>query len=126
MLINVTPKGLYEVPEGTFQAVCVEAEETQNKSVNPPAKTLRIVWELPDLQVDSFPRRASKTYKASLAEGSVLRRDLESWFGGDLSSGMFDTKTLVGKSALITIQHTRTPGYQSAARRVMRVQPPGS
>jgi hypothetical protein len=126
MLIHVTPKGLYDVPEGTFHAVCVEVYETYNKCLNPPAKSLRIVWELPDIQIDSVPCRASKMYHPSLAEGSMLRRDLHSWFGTDLKTGMFNTQTLVGKPGTLTIKHLSRPGRQRPALRVTSIQPPAT
>ena len=124
MLIQIPPPGLYDVPEGTFQAVCIDAHEIVIRAYNPPRQMLSVMWELPGLTAKGIPCRICKKYHPYLNKTSVLGRDLRNWFGQDLVEGVFNSDVLIGKPATVTVKHWRKAGYDRVIRHVVKVEPP--
>lgn len=123
MLIQIPSSDIYEVPEGTFQAVCTDAHEVVIRACNPPRQMLSVTWELPDVTAKGIPCRIRKKYHPFLNKTSVLRRDLRSWFGQDLAEGVFNSDSLIGKPATVTVKHWRKEGVEKVIRHVLKVEP---
>jgi hypothetical protein len=47
-----------------------------------------------------------------------------SWFGHDINARQFDTATLKGRDATVTIQLIENEGWEKAYRWVAQVEPP--
>ena len=54
---------------------------------------------------------SAKTMKPKLAKDSTLRNDLRTWFGHDINARQFDTATLKGKEAILTVQDIENEGW---------------
>jgi hypothetical protein len=103
MLIPVPPKDCFDVEPGRYKAKCVEVRDQDIPTCKGIVKGQRIVWELDIPGAANLRYLVGKNYEPTLAKGSVLRTDLRSWFGHDIKGRQFDTVTLKGKEALITV-----------------------
>src|ERR1035441_3952370 len=104
MLISVDPRDSFDIEPGRYKATCTEIREIEKQTRKGTQKYLRLTWEL-DLPGDENVRYlAGKNYEPKLTKDSALRNDLRSWFGHDIKVRKFDTATLKGKEAIITVQ----------------------
>lgn len=103
-------------PAGAHTAVCIGFVDmgTQPKSPfyedSSPAHKVRITWELSEMMDAGRPYTVSKLYTWSMSDKATLRSHLETWRGvpfkkTDFGAGGFDTKNLLGKPCIVTIQH---------------------
>lgn len=97
-------------PEHTGQTVCVDV--TQLKKVETaygPKETFKIVFETKLLREDGTPFCVwSRGFTPSLHEKAALSQFLRKWFGRALTAAEeneFDTESLIGKTAEITVVH---------------------
>ncbi len=118
MLIPVPAKESYNVEPGRYRAICTEIRELEGTE-----KSLRIIWDLDIPGSGNVLYRAGKNYEPSLAKNSRLRNALITWFGHDIKVRQFDTATLKGKKAIVTIQHIENEGWDNPYCEVCRIEP---
>ena len=123
MLIPVEPIDSFDVEPGRYRATCTEVREIEKQTRKGTEKFLRLIWELDVPGADNVRYLAGKNYKPSLAKDSQLRSDLITWFGHDINVRQFDTATLKGKEAIITVQHIENEGRDKPFCWVSRVEP---
>lgn len=110
-MVSAGSSGPRELPPlGTHQAVCshvcdlgIHMEAWPGK---PPTRKRKaaVIWELAARRSDGDPFTVSKTYAATLGDGSNLRADLESWLGRRLSDKEnVDLDSLAGMNSLLTL-----------------------
>ena len=123
MLIPVPPEDCYDVDEGRFRATCDDVKEIEKQTPKGNTKFQRITWELHVPSPDNVRYKVGKNYEPTLAKGSTLRNDLRAWFGHDIKARNFDTDTLKGKEATITVQHIENEGRDKPFCWVAKVEP---
>jgi hypothetical protein len=124
MLIPVPPKNSFDVEPGRYAATCIDAREFEKETRKGSAKLLRLIWELHIPGADDVRYLVGKNYEPTLARNSKLRNDLITWFGHDINVRQFDTATLKGKDATITVQHIDNEGFSEPYCWVAKVEPP--
>lgn len=97
-------------PEYTGVAVCVDVTPLKKvESAYGPKEVFRVVFETKSLREDGSPFCVwSRGFTASLHEKAALSQFLRKWFGRALTSAEeeeFDTESLIGKTAEITVVH---------------------
>jgi hypothetical protein len=122
MLIPVEPTDSFDVEPGRYEATCVDARENEKRTAKGPKTYLRIVWELKGSANKSVRYLVGKNYEPSLAKDTELRDDLESWLGC-FDARQFDTKTLKGKEANVTVRHIHNEGRPRPFCFVSKVEP---
>ena len=107
-------------PEYSGPAVCVDV--TTPKKVDTaygPKEKFSIVFETEALREDGTRFAVWATgFTPSLHEKASLRKFLKSWFGRDLTAAEqeeFDTETLIGRPAQVTIVHNDAPDGRTFA-----------
>jgi hypothetical protein len=123
MLIPVEPIDSFDVEPGRYRATCTEVREIQKQTRKGTQKNLRIVWELDIPSSENIRYLAGKNYEPTLAKDSVLRNDLRSWFDHDINARQFDTATLKGKEAILTVTDIENEGHANPYHWVARVEP---
>ena len=123
MVIPVPPKESYDVEPGRYHALCNDVRERDRNPRTGIEKGLRIVWELKIPGNENTRYLVGKNYEATLARNSLLRNDLISWFGHDINTREFETATLKGKAAIVTVQHIENEGWAKPYCWVARVEP---
>jgi len=99
------------VPKGTYIATCIEVEDAfgvQRPRFDDPTttETVDLTWfyfGMKNKAGEMFIIR-SKPFKLSLHEKAALFQFLKSWRGEPPVSG-FDTETMIGQGAQITVEH---------------------
>ncbi len=124
MLIPVPPKDCFDVEPGKYPATCIETREIEKQTPKGSEKRLRIIWELNVPGSDDVRYLVGKNYEPTLARNSLLRNDLTTWFGRDVNARQFDTATLKGKSATVTVHHIENEGRAKPYCWVAKVEPP--
>jgi hypothetical protein len=124
MIIQVPPTESYDVPEGRYKAICEDVFEYDKLTDKGPKKFLRVVWRLLDSPTENVRYLVGKNYEPSLAKRGQLRSDLITWFGHDIKPGQFDTQTIKGKEATVTVSHIYNEGHDKPYRWVSEVEPP--
>ncbi len=118
MLIKQEQRNFAPAPQGVQNGVCVDVVDLGMVSSQYGEKhKLRIVWEIDRLMTEEGPMQGKrflvmKTYGASLGKKSILRKDLTSWRGRDLTEAEakeFDLDKVIGVSAQILVVHAKTP-----------------
>lgn len=108
-----------KAPEGEHVARCqrvVQLGTHYNEKFGKRAPKVLISWELPMVRHKSGDYRGqpfvvSKQYTLSSHEKSALRADLEWWYGKKFNSeeleraGGFDLAKIVGREAVVTLEH---------------------
>lgn len=111
MIVKEPESQFVQAPPGVYGAVCVDEIDmglVANKfdPEQPPAPTVRLVWQLSEQMEDGKPFFIKRDYRASLHEKAALRKELESWRGRpftfDELAG-FDLETVVGAPGLINV-----------------------
>jgi len=98
-------------PESDCDAVCVDVTPLKKTpSAYGERETFKLVFETSELRQDGRPYLVwSRSFTPSLHEKSALRAFLKQWFGRDLTpaemSG-FDTDTLIGRTARLSVVHS--------------------
>ena len=87
------------------------------------SKPKRIVWEIDVPGNHNVRYLVGKNYEATLAKHSTLRNDLRTWFGQDINAHQFDTATLKGKEAILTVQDIENEGWANPYHHVAKVEP---
>jgi hypothetical protein len=123
MVIPVQPKDSFDVEPGRYHATCTDVREKDIHNRTGTQKGLRIVWELAIPGTENTRHLVGKNYEATLTRNSLLRNDLVSWFGHDINVREFDTATLKGKEAIVTVQHIENEGWAKPYCWVARVEP---
>ena len=123
MLLSVEPRDSFDVEAGRYRATCIDVREIENRR-KPGQKLLRLVWELKSAGKDNVRHLVGKNYEPTLAKDSTLRNDIMSWFGHDINARQFDTASLKGQDATVTIQLIENEGWDKPYRWVAQVEPP--
>jgi hypothetical protein len=123
MLIPVEPTESYDVEPGRYRAKCIDVRDKNIPTRKGTVKGQRIVWELDIPSSENIRYLAGKNYEPTLAKDSVLRNDLRSWFAHDINARQFDTATLKGKDAIITVQDIQNEGWDKPYHWVAKVEP---
>jgi hypothetical protein len=123
MLIPVEARESCDVEPGRYRAKCIDVRDKEIPTRKGPVKGQRIVWEIDVPGNDNVQYLVGKNYEATLAKNSLLRNDLISWFGHDIKVRQFDTATLKGKEAIITVQDIENEGRANPYHWVARVEP---
>jgi hypothetical protein len=123
MLLSVEPRDSFDVEPGRYRAACTDIREIENQTREGTQKFLRIIWELDTCDTQNVRYLAGKNYEPTLAKDSTLRNDLITWFGHDINARSFDTASLKGKEAIITIQRIENEGRDKPFCWVSRVEP---
>jgi hypothetical protein len=122
MLIPVEPTDSYDIEPGRYKATCTEIREIEKQTRKGTQKNLRLVWELDIPGTENVRFLAGKNYEPTLAKDSTLRNDLRSWFGHDIKVRNFDTATLKGREAIITVQDIENEGHANPYHWVAKVE----
>ena len=123
MLIPVEPRDSFDVEPGRYRATCTEVREIEKQTRKGTEKFLRLIWELDVPGTDNVRYLVGKNYEPTLAKNSPLRNDLTTWFGHDINARQFDTATLKGKEAVITVQDIENEGHANPYHWVAKVEP---
>jgi hypothetical protein len=123
MLIPVEARESFDVEPGRYRAKCVDVRDKDIPTRKGTVKGQRIVWELDIPSSENIRYLAGKNYEPTLAKNSPLRNDLISWFGHDIKVHQFDTATLKGKEAILTVQDIENEGWANPYHHVARVEP---
>lgn len=123
MLISVEPRESYDVEPGRYRAKCIDTREVEKQTRKGTQKYLRIVWELDIPGGENIRYKAGKNYEPTLAKDSTLRHDLRTWFGHDINARQFDTATLKGKEAILTVHDIENEGWAKPYHHVAKVEP---
>lgn len=117
MKITAKPNGsTFEPhPESDCTAVCVDVTPLKTADSNfGPREVFKLVFESSLLRDDKRPFLVwSRNFTPSLHEKSALRAFLRQWFGRDLTPAElneFDTETLIGRTAKLSIVHNEFNG----------------
>ena len=102
-------------PEYDGQAVCVDVTPLRTtRSSFGERETLRMVFESRELRQDGKPFLVfSRNFTPSIHEKAALRQFLKQWFGRDLTTAEqneFDTETLIGRPARVSVVHNDYDG----------------
>ena len=123
MLIPVEPTESYDVEPGRYRAKCVDVRDKDIPARKGTVKGQRIVWEIDVPENHNVRYLVGKNYEATLAKHSTLRHDLCTWFGHDINARQFDTTTLKGKEAILTVQDIENEGWANPYHHVAKVEP---
>jgi hypothetical protein len=123
MLIPVEPIDSFAVEPGRYNATCIDVRDKDIPTRKGTVKGQRIVWEIDVPGTDNVRYLVGKNYEPTLAKNSPLRNDLTTWFGHDINARQFDTATLKGKEAVITVQDIENEGHANPYHWVANVEP---
>jgi hypothetical protein len=117
-------------PEYDGQAVCVDCTPLKKtNSTYGERETFRIVFETRELRQDGKPYLLfSRGFTPSLHEKAALRAFLKQWFGRDLTTAEqneFDTESLVGRPARVSVVHNDYNGTTYANIGLIRADKSG-
>lgn len=117
-------------PEYDGQAVCVDVTPLKkSQSTYGERETFRIVFETTELRQDGKPFLLfSRSFTPSLHEKAALRAFLKQWFGRDLTTteqNEFDTESLIGRSARVSVIHSDYNGTTYANIGLIRADKSG-
>jgi hypothetical protein len=119
MLISADPTDSYDVLPGRYQAVCIDSREIAKGS----RSFLRLVWALNESANPNVRYLVGKNYEPSLRKGSELRNDIDSWLGDQIDVRSFDTDTLKGRTADVTVKHIHNEGHPKPFCWVSEINP---
>jgi hypothetical protein len=106
---NFTP-----APEGVFPAVCVDVVDLGLKPSQYGLKPrMKIVWEIEPTMENGKRFVIQKHYTPSLADKSILTKDLKSWRGRAFTAeelAGFDLEKVVGAPCQLVISHDEKDG----------------
>jgi hypothetical protein len=119
-------KSSFDVPEGHYRAKLLR--------IAPPPKfanRIRLVYEIQTPSHEEFQYLAGKNYRASLASKSILRQDLKSWRGHDLTeeemaAGSIGLEKMIGREADVEIRHVYTSELGKPFVELAKISPPGT
>jgi hypothetical protein len=123
MLLSVEPRDSFDVEPGRYRATCTDIREIEKQTRKGTQKFLRIIWELDTCGRENVRYLAGKNYEPTLAKDSAFRNDLITWFGHDINARNFDTATLKGKEAIVTVQNIENEGWDHPYHWVAKVEP---
>ena len=123
MILSVEPRETFDVEPGRYKAKCTDIREIEKPTRKGLQKFLRLIWELDTCGAQNVRYLAGKNYEPTLAKDSTLRNDLITWFGHDINARNFDTATLKGKEAIITVQNIENEGWDNPYHWVAKVEP---
>jgi hypothetical protein len=117
-------------PEYDGQAVCVDVTPLKKtQSTFGERETFRVVFETRELRQDGKPYLLfSRGFTPSLHEKAALRAFLKQWFGRDLTTAEqaeFDTESLVGRPARVSVVHSDYNGTTYANIGLIRADKSG-
>lgn len=128
MAVRTTNAGgeFQKAPEGMHIARCfklIDCGTHINKLFGKKQRLAWIFWELPNALMDEndkgekYPFVVGKRYGLSHNEKSILRSDLESWYGKTFETkaldqaGGFDLEKLISREAMINVVHSDDGKY---------------
>ncbi|MEI6396202.1 MAG: hypothetical protein WCT12_34490 [Verrucomicrobiota bacterium] len=123
MLIPVEQTDTFDVEPGRYRATCTESRVIQKQTRKGSANRLRIIWELNIPGSENIRYLVGKSYEPTLTKDSSLRNDLRSWFGHDINARNFDTSTLKGIKAIITVKDIENEGWDNPYHSVAKIEP---
>lgn len=115
-------------PSGEHLAVCCSFVQlgTQEGFDGKKNPKIRLTWELLDqFNSKGYPFLIGRTYNVSTHPSSSLILDLEAWLGQKLNE-RFDFEELIGRVALVSIQHKTGPSGDYAALVSVMAPPRGT
>jgi len=125
MVIPVPPKDSFDVEPGRYAAKCIDVRERSQLERKASNKRLRIVWEVKvPGGAESVRYLVAKNYEPTLTRHSELRDDLISWLGHDIQARTFDTATLKGREATITVTNIENDGWEKPYCYPALIEPP--
>lgn len=96
-------------PAGLHRAICCDVVDLGMVAGKWGEKhKVRLIWQTEALMPDGKPYLVDQRYTLSLDERSILRRDLETWGGKQLTLAQaagFDLENLVGVTCALLIVH---------------------
>lgn len=101
-------------PEGVHNANCVQVIDLGTQTVTfkgeeRQSRQVQLAFELADEKTSEGNAFVSyRKYTYSSSPKSNLMKDLRAWLGKDKVTGDFEMDTLLGKPAMITIEHSET------------------
>ena len=114
-------------PKGTHIAVCIENEDFMNyqrfKYQSNELETVNLTrFYFAFIKADKRYIVRTRLYKISLHEKSALLPFLSAWTGEPPPPG-FDTRSLIGRAAQVTIAHTASPGNGKIYANISAIAP---
>ena len=114
-------------PKGTHIAVCIENEDfMEYQRFKYQSNELEIVnltrFYFAFIKADKRYIVRTRLYKISLHEKSALLPFLSAWTGEPPPAG-FDTRSLIGRAAQVTIAHTASPGNGKIYANISAIAP---
>lgn len=102
-------------PEADCDAICVDVTPLKKTpSAYGERETFKLVFETSEVRQDGRPYLVwSRSFTPSLHEKSALRAFLRQWFGRDLNAAElagFDTDSLLGRTARLSVVHSENNG----------------
>lgn len=115
MIVKESSKTFTPHEAGTFRANCVDVTEPQTRITRfGKQESFKFVFETEHVREDGSRSCIwSRFLSPSLHEKSNLRKLLKQWIGRDLTAEErqgFDTESLLGRSAVLTIVHEEADG----------------
>jgi len=102
------------VPEGLFEAVCVDVVDLGMVTGQFGEKhKLKIVWEVAAKMVDGRPFTIQQRYTVSLSPKANLYKALKSWRGTDFTKEelkSFEMDSVIGAPCQIIVEHNENDG----------------
>ena len=96
-------------PPGLHNAVCCDVVDLGVvDGAFGPKRKVKLIWQLEEKNKTGERFQARATYTQSLAEGSNLRRDLESWRGRAFTPEEkkgFDLERIIGVTCQLSLKH---------------------
>jgi len=129
VIINSPVGENFNVPEGAYRVVLKEAFE-----VNKPGKTeksARLKFKVLTDNLSGQEYFVGKGYPKTLALGSELRIDLESWLGREgysalATDGVIDLDRLIGHRADVYVTNIYNDGYDAPFVHIAKIAPEGT
>ena len=120
------------LPEGVYRGRLSRVSRARKPKAYPnnSSEKVRLVFEILNYCDQDKVYLAGKSYDPSLAKGSALRNDLESWEVFNVQAGEetgnFDLNTLVGNEADLSIRHIANAGHTEPFVYVEEIRPAGT
>lgn len=99
-------------PPGLHRAVCVDVVDLGLQDTNyGPKHQIKLIWQVAALNKQKERFQVRSMYTLSLAEGSNLRRDLETWRGRaftDEERKGFDLEKLLGVNCQLNVMQQKS------------------
>lgn len=120
LIVKESEQHFEPAPAGLHPAVCVDAVDLGLQETPFGTKhKVKLVWQTAQKNKLGEPFQIRQVYTASLAEGSNLRRDLESWRGRPFTSAelkQFDLERLIAVNCQLSVTHATSKKGRTFAK----------